>query len=242
MKARFLTSLGFVSLGFLGQAAFSQSASLSEAEQSKLDGIAQRVRSGDFKALFEASTFPPETAVPYISSWGQNDLSPRPPKDAIIGAALKQVPGCIEYIKKDIAKTCAPLGGLVPWYDFDTLSLMSTPEAEAVIAPYLFDLEMRTPPGTPDTKGSNCGTTLTDANCDGAELSLERMNLWDAPYGEHSLADGSVILIAWQKWAITKGFVPKDWSSKVKAPDWMLNMEKVENTGVLSGKSPTSQK
>lgn len=242
MKRRPLFSVGFVAISFLGQAAFSQSASLSGEEQSKLDGITQRVRSGDYKALFEASTFPPEIAVPYISSWGQNDLSPRPPKDAFIGAALKKAPGAIEYIKRDIAGSSPSSGGLVPWYAFDTLSLMSTPEAEAVIAPYLFDLEMRTPPGATDPKDSNCGTTLTDANCDGAVLSLERMNLWDAPYGEYSPTDNSVILIAWQRWAIAKGFVPKAWSAKVKAPDWMLNVEKFEGIGVLPGRSPTVPK
>jgi len=217
--------LGFATAICLGQTTPSQSPSPTQAQEELLDSISQRVRSGDYKALFEAAKLPPEIAIPYISQWGTDGPGPRPPSDSVVRAALIQVHGYADYIKADIAKAGAvapPYKGMVPWYDFETLSLISTPEAAAIVAPYLFDFQMR---GEPPSPGSFCGTSTLDANCDGAVSSLELMNWGDAPAGEFSQMDNSAILIAWQKWAISKGYVPKDWSSRVQAPAWMLQME-----------------
>jgi hypothetical protein len=237
MKICFFFWLGFAAAICLGQPTPSQSPSPTQAQEELLTTTTQRVRSGDYKALFEAAKLPPEIAIPYISYWGTDRVGPRAPSD-IVRAALIQVHGYADYIKADIAKAGAvapPYKGMVPWYDFEILSLIATHEAAAIVAPYLFDFQMR---GEPPAPGSFCGTCTLDANCDGAVLSLELMNWGDAPAGEFSQMDNSAILIAWQKWAISKGYVPKDWSSKVQAPAWMLQMDAFEGTPSNLSKQP----
>jgi hypothetical protein len=58
-----------------------------------------------------------------------------------------------------------------------------------------------------------------ETNCEIAVFSLERMHFADGPSNERSGAHPSARLVAWQKWAIGKGYVPADWSSRVGAPD-----------------------
>ena len=78
-----------------------------------------------------------------------------------------------------------------------------------------------------------------DNFCGAAEMALEAMKFPDAPKLPIPTTS-SEALIAWQKWAIAKGFVPKNWSSRVGAPAWLLGEEANERIGPRSvaAKSP----
>jgi hypothetical protein len=229
MKISTLFLLVFLLFICTRQSGATEAATQNEIENAKLSEISRRVSSGDYNALFEAAKLPAPVAVPYISKWAGWGPGPRPQSDQAARAALRQVNGYAAYLRDDVAKASA--GGIVPVYDFIIMEQIATPEAAAVVASYLFDFKTTMPPD---------GDLLGDSNVGEAMLSLVRMKLPDAP----SMAPGmlnSAELIAWQKWAIAKGYVPKDWSSRVGAPAWMLKMEawKPPTPTPLATKSPS---
>ena len=144
---------------------------------------------------------------------GRLGPGPRPPADQSARAALQQVAGYEDFLREDIAKASAE--GRVPGYDFNTLEEIATPEAAQVVAPYLFDFKTVTPPN---------GDLEGDSNVGAALLALQRMNIPSAPKIS-SEASNSAVLIAWQRWAIANGLVPKGWSSRVGAPSWLLALD-----------------
>jgi hypothetical protein len=194
---------------------FSQTTgSVSEGDRAKfdniLDDVTGRVRGGDYKALNETAAMPASIAVPYLQFW----TAPRngPALSNAAGAALSNVQGYAEYFRQDMARIVAQ--GSIPGDDFIALGCIGTQEAAEVVAPYLFDTTLITlNPGEPP-----------DTLAGWAETILEQMKLSDAPkLGVPT--PSAVALVAWQKWAISKGFVPKDWTSRVGAPDWMRRMD-----------------
>lgn len=184
--------------------------SVSPSQKAVLDGITGRVRAGDYNALNDAATLPTSIAVPYLQFW----TAPRngPQLSQAAGAALSNVQGFADYFRQDMDKTVAQGG--IPGDDFLTLGCIATPEAAAVAAPYLFDPRLIT---------LNKGEP-PDTIAGWAETTLEQMKLPDAPKLE-AATSSSVALVAWQKWAIVKGFVPQSWNSRVGAPAWMLRMD-----------------
>jgi hypothetical protein len=104
--------------------------------------------------------------------------------------------------------------GYVPVGDFEILKMIGTPEAAAVAAPYLFDFKTIRPQNR-DIAG--------DSNVAEATYTLSEMKFPDAPKRDLT-TNNSDDLIAWQKWAIAKGYVPKD--SRVGAPEWLLEAER----------------
>jgi hypothetical protein len=186
------------------------------SEDEKLDNITSRVRSGDYSALNEVSAFPAPIAVPYLEFW-MRPLSTGQQR-AAASEALGQVQGYADYIQQDMGKTTAE--GVVPVSDFGLLEAIGTPEAAAVVAPYLFDFKTITPQE---------GDLMGDSNLFEALDTLTQMKLPGAPPPQSPQMSHSAYLIEWQRWAISKGFVPKEWSSRVGAPAWLARMDEVEN-------------
>ena len=205
---------------------FPQSASPSET--ATLNSISDRVHSGDYSALHEAAKMPASVSIPYLYMWaGHGNDSPQ---HEIADQALRQVQGAVDYLRQDMSSTFSQ--GLVPVNDFEILGMIGTPEAAAVVAPYLFD------------------PRLIDVNKDGrpydvcafAKGALEKMGFPDAPKDTllTSYVSNSSILIEWQKWAIAKGFAPKGFSARVGAPAWMLRLDAMDRPAPtpLAAKSP----
>jgi hypothetical protein len=195
--------------------------SASPTQQTELDNITQRVYSGDYNALYDSAKMPAPIAVPYLYFWVRNGGNPSVPRDEVVSGALRKVQGYAAYLQQDIAKGIA--AGGVASDDFEILGLIGTPDAAAVAAPYLFDSKVYI---------DNNGETWDNA-CGAAINALSSMNLPGAPKGT-PLTPGlrnSVLLVEWQKWAIAKGLVPKEWSSRVGAPAWMLGEEANESAG-----------
>jgi len=184
-------------------------------EDERLDNITNRVRGGDYNALKEASTLPAPIAVPYLEFW-MRPLSTEQQRKAA-SEALGQVQGYADYIRQDMAKTTAEGG--VPESDFELLAAIGTPEAAAVVAPYLFDFKTITP---------QRGDLMGDSNLFEALDTLTRMKLPEAPPPQSPQMSHSAYLMEWQRWAISKGLVPKEWSSRVAAPAWLIRMDAVE--------------
>jgi hypothetical protein len=207
------------------QTALPQSAS--SDYHSRLESITNRVESGDSNALFDASTLPAANAVPYLAWWTKFNKTPQQRDMAI--AALKTVDGYAGYLNQDMAAISAQ--GRVPIPDFQILESIDTPEAAAVIAPYLFDFK---------TIVSQQDDVAGDSNVGEALYTLELMKLPGAPPPKPLEVPYSAYLMQWQKWAIAKSLVPKDWSSRVGAPKWMLGMEAMEKTipGPVAAISP----
>lgn len=199
--------------------------SITASDKAALDNITSRVRTGNYNALNEAATMPASIAVPYLQSWTAPRNGPQLSKAA--GEAISNVSGYADYFRQDMANIVAQ--GRIPGDDFIALASIGTPEAAAVAAPYLFDgrlisVNQGEPPDSIDGW---------------AETILEQMRLPDAPKLDPT-TPSSAALIAWQKWAIAKSFVPQSWNSKVGAPAWMLRMDawKPPAPATLAAKSP----
>jgi len=187
--------------------------SVSVNDRAKLNSISDHVDSGDYNALYEAAEMPASVAVPYLEFWTGLGRTPQQHEAAV--EALRNVQGYADYLRSDMSGITA--SGYIPSKDFEILELIGTEPAAAVVAPYLFDFNTIVAPS---------GDLAGDSNLAEALYTLNRMKLSYAPspvpIGLHS---DSEELIAWQKWAIAKGFVPKEWTSRVGAPAWLLGME-----------------
>jgi hypothetical protein len=209
--------LGFllmlVSMGF-AQSTAPLSASDKTKLDSILDNITNRVRGGDYSALNEVATMPASVAVPYLHFW----IDPgNAPQLKAATQAFRQVQGAADYLKQDMSDMTAQ--GSVPVNDFGLLELIGTSAAAAVVAPYLFDFKTTLPQD---------GDVAGDSNVGEAIYTLERMKLSGAPSPQPPEMSNAADLIAWQKWAISKGYVPSSWVSKIGAPKWMLELDAAE--------------
>jgi hypothetical protein len=183
-----------------------------QALDAKLNNIGARVDAGDYSAFSEATKLPTATALRFLYILYDRRAKSDTRRDEAAIEAMRNVPGYADYLRQDMAKIVAQGG--IPGADFKILETIDTPEAAAVAAPYLFDPRLIT---------LNKGEP-PDTIAGWAETILKRMNLPDAPkLGLQT--PNSVVLVEWQKWAIAKGYVPKDWSSRVGAPAWLLKMD-----------------
>lgn len=195
-----------------------------------LNRISDSVNSGDYAALYEAAKMPAPVAIPYLYMWTRAGSVPNTQKDSAICSALGLVQAYSGYLQQDIANIFAQ--GSIPVNDFEILGLIKTPEAAKVAAPYLFD---------PRSIDLNKDGRPYDI-CGLAELALSKMTFSDAPKDGPltPYVSRSTVLVEWQKWAIAKGFVPKDWSSRIGAPMWMLRLDVMDKptTPPIAAKLP----
>jgi hypothetical protein len=212
-----LLFFGFAAISCFGQESVTAPASDGQSDQLKLASISQRIRAGDNNALFEAAKLPAEISIPYISRWAIGGPGAGPLSNQIVSVALRQVQGYADYLKEDMSVNTAQ--GSVPVDDFEILEVIGTPEAAAIAAPYLFDFKTNRP-----QEGDLAG----DSNVGEALYTLDRMKLVGAPPPQPDEMSNAAYLVEWQKWAISKGYVPNGWASKIGAPKWMLQLDVAE--------------
>ena len=107
------------------------------------------------------------------------------------------------------------------------IAAIGTPEAAAVVAPYLFDFTT-----IPDD-----GDMLASMTAISATLALGRMNLPGAPRPRKPDSYKTEDIIAWQQWAVTKGWVPKEWSAKVGAGETIRQLLQIERSALTQPNS-----
>jgi hypothetical protein len=188
-----------------------------------LAGVTAEVEAGNYDALSEASKLPADVAVPYLELWTRLKNCFDTKANEAAANALRNTNGAVQYITRDLAARTAQNN--VALYDFVLLEIIRTQEAAAAVAPYLFDFKTSRPPN---------GDLPGDDNWAEAYNTLNRMNLPDTPSSNPPARD-SLLFVEWQKWAVAKGYVPKDWSSRVGAPQVFLALEKY---GVVFDGSP----
>ena len=177
-----------------------------DAAEAELRVISKRIDNGNYDAFFDAAKLPHSVAIPFLFEWASFPGDDRKKGEAAV-RALKKVQGYAETYRKDLAEATR-LGG-VNDEAFEILSMIGTDEAAAVVAPYLFDFTMVQPRG--DLKGSISAYS--------ASVALVRMKIAGAPAGDGDGLHDFNDIVSWQKWAIARSFVPKDWNSRVGLPD-----------------------
>jgi hypothetical protein len=181
----------------------------------ELASITDRVNGGDASALLEANKLPPPAAVPYLVWWAKLNRTPQEKEIAVGALGARQED--INYIQNELEAATAKGDMLVD--DFEILGLIDTPQSAAVVAPYLFDFKTNLP-----QEGDLAG----DSNVGEAVYTLARMKLAGAPPPQPDEMSNAAYLVEWQKWAISKGYVPSGWASKIGAPKWMLQLDVAE--------------
>jgi len=197
-------------------------------ENARLSEITNRVFAGKYDALYEVTQMPPAIAIPYLYKWTRYRGGDKPEEYETANKALQMVDGWAGYLRADIAKILAQGG--VPGRDFEIIEAIGTLEAAAVAAPYLFDSRRIT---------MNEGEP-PDSLVGWAATKLTRMKLPDAPKASPYIRS-AVTLVEWQRWAIAKGLVPKEWSSRVGAPAWWLERDAMSPIAQDYSKPPTPQ-
>jgi hypothetical protein len=182
--------------------------SYADSDKDKADNlrtIKTRVLQGHDEALLEAATLPAEIAIPFLHKYIHANREKKGSRFTAARSALLRIPHYEKYYADRLAAATAAKG--VDEEAFETLAVIDTPECAAVVAPYLFDFYVH--------KGH--GDMLADINGISAAQALGAMTIADAPTTKHPGTYQSKDYIAWQEWAIRKGFVPK--SSKVGVPN-----------------------
>jgi hypothetical protein len=185
---------------------------VADSDDLKLQSIRQRAfQNNQPHVLAEAVILPPEVALPFLSRCLQVYRNEKGPffKEAL--SAIETVDGYEQYFAAKL--DAASKSGGVDNESFEILSLIGTPKAQAVIAPYLFDFAM-----TPSN-----GHTLSEVNALSAAFSLGNMNLRDAPTKVRPDSYKSKDITAWQEWAIDRGLVAH--SQKAHVPGWLIEIE-----------------
>lgn len=186
---------------------------LGESGGSKSDIVANinaRVLRGENAALDEAAKLPANVGIPLLHEYISAN---REKKGGRFTAARNALLRITHYEKYYIDRIAVAAGNeSVDVEAFETLAAIDTPEAAAVVAPYLFNFG-----GT-----SSKGDIGAEINAISAMASLDAMTIPDAP--THKQPEGFKIpdFLAWQKWAINKGFVPA--STKTYTPQWLVDL------------------
>lgn len=176
-------------------------------QQATLNNLSRRVEAGDYAALEETAKLPAAVAIRYLMMWLRWDYNLA--RTDALKSAFRAIPGYADYLAKALADETADNPNAER--AFEALELIATPEAAAVVAPYLFDHKKR-------VGGGN--SSRDEWNIENAAFTLSAMGLPDGPTHRPALIDpSSDLIVAWQLWALQKGYVPKEWSNQLGVPD-----------------------
>jgi hypothetical protein len=186
-----------------------------------------RIEAGDYTALADAASMPAGVSIPYL--WWYADQASHPAREPA-RAALKNVRGYEGYFVTKLGAASA--SGGVDEQSFEILSVIGTHEAAAVVAPYLFDF-------TTTDAGSD---TLSSIAAVSAAISLGGMKLPGAAVqGDQKFCNADDV-VAWQKWAVAQGMVPKEWSSRVGNDKVLRQLRAVEEAELVQSRHPSTPK
>lgn len=187
----------------------------SEESKAKLRDIGQRAINGNEpKVLAEAAALPPNEAIPFLD---QYMWAYREKRNAYYETARKAIIGIPNYEEyySDKLRRALENGG-VDERTFESLVALNTEKAASIAAPYLFEFNIH--------EGS--GDMLDHVNALSAALALGNMTvISDAPVRKQPGTYKAAEVMAWQKWAIDKGLVPR--SKKAEVPQWLIEIEAV---------------
>ena len=186
--------------------------------------LGQRIDDGDFAAFNDVAELPASVAIPFL--WWYARLAAHPARNAA-RAALKKVHGYAPFFRTKLAEATAKRG--VDETSFEILSVIATPEAVAVVAPYLFDY----------TTCPSVDPQFSSVNAISAALALGRMKLANAPSPEEPNKVDDVV--DWQMWAVKHDLVPKEWILRVGQGDFIRQMRDLEKA-VASPQPPSSSR
>ena len=187
-----------------------QATSENDPNREKAGQLYRRVyRDRDYSAFLEAGQLPANISIPFLFQAAEAGPDPEAKHKAM--EALKNLHG----FKEDFQRTIATMADKEqdPGQEFQMLTAIGTLEAAEVIAPYLFDFR--------GVFYENIPVSIYNFN---AAWALGRMRFGDAPTPKRPEKYGPDDRIAWQKWAIAHGMVPKEWDSRVGVPEWQYKM------------------
>ena len=182
-------------------------------------------RDRDYAAFSEIGKLPASISIPLL--WQAYEAGPDPVAKQRALEVLKNLHG----FKEDFQKTIAAItnSGKDPGRQFQMLTTIGSLEAAEVIAPYLFDF-----------RGISYDKALVSVYNFNAALALAHMRFRDAPTSNRPEKYGPADHIAWQKWAIAHGMVPKEWDSRVGVPEWQHKMAAAYRAREQSELKPSS--
>jgi len=179
------------------------------AEQ-KIDHVWRRVDKGENSALLELATMPASITIPLLSNVLRNSKKGSQ-KYGSAREAIIQNPETTNYFRERLAE--AEKRGGVDEDAFEILGKFASTDGPVLVAPYLFS--RNTYKGT--------GDELARDTIVCAAQSLGEMGLANAPTNKHPGAYKGADILAWQKWAISKGLVPV--ATKTHIPQWLADLD-----------------
>lgn len=189
---------------------------MKDAIRGQLWELQQRIEQKDYAALFDAAKISGAAGVNFIWSYAHsNGADPQTRPKAL--EAIKHAAGFKEKFQARIASFTDR--NLDPSNEVKILTAIGNREAAEVLAPYLFDYRI------PGPENESTGIIYNRL----AAQALGEMHFGDAPAPDVSTGYyGPEKLVAWQKWAISHGMVPKEWEARVGIPEWQYKLAAIE--------------
>lgn len=189
-----------------------QGAPEEQAVNQQCNELSRRIDQGDYSAIHEAIQLPGSMAARFLWLYAHSDgADPQVRIKAL--EAIKLTHNFKDYYQQKLTDMAEK--GEAPLRVYDILIAIGNHEAAAVVAPDLFE----------------CGTLTPDGKLSGKVLNMRaawvfgKMHFPDAPSAVDPYEYGPDENIAWQKWAIAHGMVPKAWEARVGVPEWQYRTD-----------------
>lgn len=197
------------------------------AMSAKWNELDRRINQQDYAAFTEAINLPGSMAARFLWIYAHSDgWDPQARIKSL--EAIKRTHGFKEYYQQQLAEMADK--NEYPLSVQEVLIAIGNEEAASVMAPNLFE------GGTLTQDGKVIGRLNQNT-----AWVLGEMNFPDAPTSENPNKYGPDEHIAWQKWAISHGMVPKEWESRVGVPEWQYRIDpNTERRQARGGRPPQS--
>ena len=204
-----LICLSLISLA--GAAQPQQTASEKMALRQKFWELQQRIDQKDYSAFSDAADLPGSAGVIFIWNHAHSEgADPQMRPKAL--EAIKGTHGFKDYMQSKIGSITDREGD--PSNEVRILAAIGNREAAEVLAPYLFDYRY------PHSGEYMDGPIYNEL----AAEEMGKMHFGDAPTPDNWGGYDPEKLIAWQRWTIAHGMVPKEWIARVGIPDWQYKL------------------